>query len=155
MTFILSAKNLHLFAEDTKIHVIPITDENYILISLAVKVACYTDHRWVEKHVYENLRFIDSSIFMASSLDKLVGFLPAENFRLLDNRFHRPCSDVLQLIHLKSFHPFFYLDSQANFQEKSMRRLEKWTNCLQYGKVSITPQQFETSSSTVQQQNMS
>ena len=49
----------------------------------------------------------------------------------------------MQLIHQKGFYPFFYLDSHAKFQEKSLRRLEKWTNCLQYGQVSITPQNFQ------------
>ena len=102
--------HLHLFPEDSKNQVIPITDEKYILLSIGIRVASYTDRRGVEKHVYEYLRFFDSFRFMASSLDKLESYLAAENFSLLDNHFPQHCSEDLQLLHQKGFYPYSYFD---------------------------------------------
>ena len=136
-------KHLHHFPADSKIQVIPITDEKYISLSIGIRVASYTDRRGVEKHVYEYLRFVDSFRFMASSLDKLVSYLPAENFSLLDNHFPQHCSEDLQLLHQKGFYPYSYFDSHEKFQEKSLPSIEKWTNSLQDGQVSITPANFQ------------
>ena len=119
------SKNLHLFPEDIKIQVIPITEERYISLSIRIRVASYTDRRGVEKHVYELLRFVDSFGFMASSMDKLVRYLPAENFSLLDNRFPQHCSGDLQLLHQKGFKPYSYSHSHEKFQEKILAQYRK------------------------------
>ena len=80
-------KSRHLFPEDSKIQVIPITDEKYISLLIDLRVASYTDRRGVEKYIYDFLRFVDSFRFIASSLDKLVSYTPAANFSLLENTF--------------------------------------------------------------------
>ena len=102
----------------------------------------YTDRR-VEKHDYENLRVVNSFKFMASSLDKLVSYLPAENISLLDNHFPQHYSEDLQLLHQKRFHPYSYFDSQEKIQEKPLPSVGKWTSSLQDGQVSITPAKFQ------------
>ena len=128
------SKNLHLFPEDIKIQVIPITEERYISLSICNRVASYTDRRGVENYVYELLLFVDSFGFMASSMDKLVRYLPAENFSLLDNRFPQHCSGDLQLLHQKGFKPYSYFHSHEKFQEKILaqyRKMDKKTFCLE------------------------
>ena len=57
------------------------------------------------ENMSEYLRFVDSFRLKASSLDKLVSYLPAENFRLLDNHFPQFSSEDLQLLHQKGFYP--------------------------------------------------
>ena len=130
-------KHLHLFPAESKIQVLPINDEKYISLSIGIRVASYTDRRGVEKHVYEYVRFVDSLRFMASSLDKLLGYLPAENFSFLDNHVPQHCSVDLQLLHQKGFYPYSYFASHEKFQDKSLPSIEKWTNFLQDGQVSI------------------
>ena len=99
----------------------------------------------------EELKYMSTKIYvsstplidMASSLDKLVSYLPAENFSLLDNRFPQHFSEDLQLLHQKGFHPCSSFDSNENFQENSLPSVEKWTNSLEDGHVSITPANFQ------------
>ena len=73
-------KNLHEFESERKIELVPVTNEKYIMVNIGVRVNSYTDKRGVVKNVYEYLRFIDSYRFLPSSLDKLVSYLPTENF---------------------------------------------------------------------------
>ena len=115
-----------------------------------VWVASYTDRRGVEKYVYEYLRFVDSFRFMGSSLVKLLSYLPAENFSLLDNHFPQHCSEHLQLLHGKGFYPYSYFDSHESFQEKSLPSVEKRTNSLQDGQVLITPDDFQHATKVLQ-----
>ena len=119
------------------------------MLSIGIRVAPYTDRRGVEKHVYDYLRFVDSFIFMASSLDKLVSYLPAENFSFLDNHFPQHCWEELQLLHQKGFYPYSYFDSHEKFQKKSLPSIEKWTNSLQ-GQVSISPENFQHAVKVIQ-----
>ena len=100
-----TCRNLHLSPEDSQSQIIPLTDEKYISLSIDIRVASYTKCRRLEKHVYEYLRFVDSFRFMASSLDRLVSYLPAENFSLLDNHFPQHCSEDLQLLYQMGFYP--------------------------------------------------
>ena len=136
-------KNLHQFPEDSKINVIPVTDEKYISLSVGIKVASYTDRRGVEKHVYEYLRFADSYRFMAQPLDKLVNNLPPENFTFLDNHFPSKSPEELALLHQKGFYPYSYFDCHEKFEEKTLPKLEKWTNSLHGGQVSISAENLE------------
>ena len=94
-------KNLHFFSEDCRVQVIPLNDEKYVSLSIGVKVDTYIDSRGVEKNVYEYLRFIDSYRFMASSLEKLVSFLPKDSFHLLDLTFSDHSQADCELLYLK------------------------------------------------------
>ena len=70
--------------------------------------------------------YVSSTIrFMASSLDKLVSYLLAENFSLLDNQFPQHCSEDLQLLHQKEFYPYSFFDSHEKLQQKFSPNLEK------------------------------
>ena len=82
-----SFKELHRFAKDCRINVIPQTSERYTSLSVGVPVRTYKDKNGLEKTVYEYLRFIDSFPFMTTSLEKLLSFLPPDKFSYLDNHF--------------------------------------------------------------------
>ena len=72
-------QNLHLFSEESKFQVIPLTDEKYIWLSLCIKAGFYTDRQGVERHVNESCRLNESHGFTAPSMDKHVGYLHADN----------------------------------------------------------------------------
>ena len=72
---------------------------------MVFKVASYTDRRFVEKPTYEYFRLVNSYEFIASSLEKFVSSLTAENFSLLVNYFPQPCSDDLRPLHWNGFYP--------------------------------------------------
>ena len=136
-------KNIHFFSDDCKIQVIPLTDEKYISLSIGVKVGTYLDSRGVEKNVYEYLRFIDSYRFMASSLDKLVSFLPKDRFKLLDSSFPTYCPAELELLYQKGHYPYSYFDCHSKFNEKHLPAREFWVNSLQGGKVTISTEEIQ------------
>ena len=136
-------KNLHFFSEDCRVQVIPLNDEKYVSLSIGVKVDTYIDSRGVEKNVYEYLRFIDSYRFMASSLEKLVSFLPKDSFHLLDLTFSDHSQADCELLYQKGFYPYSYFDSHEKFNEKQLPPRRFWTNSLQDGAISISETEFE------------
>ena len=136
-------KNLHFFSDNCKVQVIPLTDERYISLSIGVKVDSYLDSRGFEKNVFEYLRFIDSYRFMASSLDKLAGFLPKACFSLLDQHFASYDQSERDLLYRKGFYPYSYFDNHDKFEEKQLPALENWTNSLNGGTVSITAEDLQ------------
>ena len=136
-------KNLHYFSDDCRIQVIPLTDEKYISLSIGVKVETYLDSRGVEKNVYEYLRFIDSYRFMASSLDKLVSFLPRDRFTLLDLSFPNRSPAELELLYQKGHYPYSYFDSHSKFNENRLPTREVWGNSLHGGKVTISAEEIQ------------
>ena len=131
-------KNLHEFDADCKIEIVPLTDEKYLALSVGVVVNRFVDKRGVTKNVYEYLRFIDSFRFLPSSLDKLVSYLPAESFDLLDNYFDNFQHEEKKLLHQKGFYPYNYFDNFAKFNEKDLPSIEFWKNSLNGGEISIT-----------------
>ena len=135
-------KNLHHFSDDCRIQVIPLTDEKYISLSIGVKVETYIDSRGKEKSVYEYLRFIDSYRFMASSLDKLVSFLPKDRFTLLDSCFPGYNRAELELLYQKGHYPYSYFDSHVKFSETQLPARELWGNSLQGGNVTTSEEEF-------------
>ena len=131
-------KELHRFAKDCRINVIPQTSERYISLSVGVPVRTYKDKNGLEKTVYEYLRFIDSFRFMNTSLEKLVSFLPPDKFSYLDNHFRDYSEEKKQLLHAKGFYPYSYFDDEARFQESALPPIDNWSNSLREGEVSIT-----------------
>ena len=131
-------KELHRFAKDCRINVIPQTSEKYISLSVGVPVRTYKDKNGLEKTVYEYLRFIDSFRFMNTSLEKLVSFLPPDKFSYLDNHFRDYSEEKKQLLHAKGFYPYSYFDDETRFQESALPPIDNWSNSLREGEVSIT-----------------
>ena len=136
-------KNLHHFPDDCRVQVIPLTDEKYISLSIGVKVETYVDSRGIEKNVFEYLRFIDSYRFMASSLDKLVSFLPKDRFGLLDSCFPSYNRADLELLYQKGHYPYSYFNNHAKFDEKQLPAREFWENSLQGGTVTTSEEEFQ------------
>ena len=102
------------------------------------------------KNMYMNIYVSSTHRFMVLSLDKLVSYLPAENFSLLDNHFPEHCSDFFQLLHQKEFDPYSRFYSHGKFHEKWLPSVENWTNCLQDGRVPITPVIFQHAAKVIQ-----
>ena len=92
-------KNLHLFLQDIKIQVIPITDENYISLLISIKIASYTNRRGVVSNVYG---YYVLSTLMALWLDLRTN-LRVFDISLLDNDFPEHRSHELHLLHQKRF----------------------------------------------------
>ena len=94
------------FEPTRTIQVIPATDEKYILLSIGVLVDTYTRPNGVKQKVYEYMRFIDSSKFLNSSLQKLVGNLPADKFSILNEHFKQADESFSALLKGKVFYSF-------------------------------------------------
>ena len=135
-------KELHHFAKDCRINVIPQTSERYISLAVGVPVRTYKDKNGLEKTVYEYLRFVDSFRFMTNSLEKLVSNLPAEKFSFLDNHFGGYTEKKRRLLHGKGFYPYSYFDDLSKFQETALPSIDCWTNSLKEGEQSITEEQW-------------
>ena len=81
---------------DYKINVIPNGLEKYMVFTLN-----------------KNLVFIDSMLFMNSSLDKLVKNLNDKDFRYLSEKFS---GEKLELVKKKGIYPYEYFDSFKRFK---------------------------------------
>ena len=72
----------------------------------------------VEKYmafkIVTNLVFIDSMLFMNSSLDSLVKNLPDHDFKYLSEEFS---GEFLKLVKQKGVYPYEYMDSFKKFSE--------------------------------------
>ena len=135
-------KNLHEFDPECKVDIIPLTDEKYVTLSIGVKVNSFTDKNGVTKNVYEYLRFIDSYRFLPSSLDKLVSYLPPENFKIMDTYFENYQPVEKELLHKKGFYPYNYFTNFDKFAEKELPPLKYWTNSLKGNETSITETEY-------------
>ena len=78
---------IHKFKPGCKHDVIPSTDNKYMTLSIGVPVRTYRDKNRVTKTVFEFLRFIDLHRFMGASLEKLVSYLPENEFEILEKVF--------------------------------------------------------------------
>ena len=128
---------LHHFAKECRINVIPQTSEKYISLTVGVPVRTYKDKNGLEKTVYENLRFVASFRFMTNSLEKLVSNLPADTITYLDNHFSGYPEKMRQLLHGKGFHPYSNFDDHSKFQETVLPSIDCWTNSLEEGEQII------------------
>ena len=67
--------------------------------------------------VNRNLVFIDSMLFMNSSLDKLVKNLSDEDFKYLSGEFS---GEKLKLVKEKGVYPYKYMNSFKKFKENKL-----------------------------------
>ena len=79
---------------------------------------------------------------MASSLDKLVSFLPKDRFTLLDSCFPGYNRAELKLLYQKGHYPYSYFDSHVKFSETQLPARELWGNSLQGGNVTTSEEEF-------------
>ena len=74
-----------------------------------------------------NIVFIDSMLFMKSSLDKLVKNLSDKDFKYLSEAFR---GEKLKLIKKKSIYPYEYFNSFGKFKESELRDIDKFFSSL-------------------------
>ena len=98
-----------------KIRVIPNGLENYMSSTLN-----------------NNIVFIDSMLFMKSSLDKLVKNLGSENFKCLGEEFSGECNSIekLKLIKKKGIYPYEFFNSFKKFKETYLPDIDKFFSSL-------------------------
>ena len=74
-----------------------------------------------------NTVFIDSMLFMNSSLDKLAKNLSNEDFKYLSEEFS---GEKLELVKQKGIYPYEYFSSFKKFKETSLPDIEKFFSSL-------------------------
>ena len=86
----------------------------------------------------KNIVFIDSILFLNSSLDKLVKNLGSEDFQYLSREFS---GEKLELIKKKGVYPYEYFDSFKRFQENRLPDIDCFFSSLKdYG---ISEKEFQ------------
>ena len=119
----LSGYDSHLFIKNLgnsegNINCIPNNEEKYISFTKEVVVGTYKDKKSnEEKPVKQQLRFIDSFKFMASSLDKLSSNLDKSCF-LNTSKFYE--GKQLDLLLRKGVYPYDYMDSLKRLSETQL-----------------------------------
>ena len=74
-----------------------------------------------------NIVFIDSILFMNSSLDKVAGNLSSEDFKYLSEAFS---SEKLELVKKKGVYPYEYFDSFKRFKEGKLPDIDCFFSSL-------------------------
>ena len=128
----LFVKNLGKSEDD--IDCIPNNEEKYISFSKNIKVGTYLDKNKNEKQIMHEIRFLDSTKFMAASLDSLVKNLGKEKLHHVRREF-RGKTDLSKarceaLISRKGVYPYDYMDSLLKFSEVKIPPKEKFYNRL-------------------------
>ncbi|XP_065677516.1 uncharacterized protein LOC136092866 [Hydra vulgaris] len=108
---------------EKKINCIPNNEENYINFSKEIKVNEYTNKIGKKVEVKQELRFIDSCRFMASSLDELVKNSIKENYKELENK-------KLNLLLRKGVCPYKWVDFISKLNETQLQRKESFYSRL-------------------------
>ena len=80
---------------------------------------------------------------MGMGLEKLVSFLPKDAFEILDSDYASTHSKAdIEMLHQKGFYPYAYADKLEKFNEPDLPPIEKWTDALQGGDISINDENF-------------
>ena len=74
-----------------------------------------------------NIVFIDSMLFMKSSLDKLVKNVSDEDFKYLSEEFS---DEKLELVKKKEIYPYEYFNSFKKFKETNLPDIDKFFSSL-------------------------
>ena len=75
----------------------------------------------------DDIVFIDSMLFMKSSLDKLVRNLGNEDFKYLSEEFS---GEKLELLKKKGIYPYEYFNSSKKFKETNLPNIDKFFSSL-------------------------
>ena len=81
----------------------------------------------------KNLVFIDSMLFMKSSLDKLAKNLTDKDFKYLSEVFS---GENLELVKKKGIYPYEYFNSYKKFKETNLPDVEKFFSSLRDSSIS-------------------
>ena len=74
-----------------------------------------------------NIAFIDSMLFLNSSLDKVAKCLGSEDFKYLSEEFSR---EKLELVKKKGIYPYEYFNSFKKFKETNLPDIDKFFSSL-------------------------
>ena len=127
----LSGYDSHLFVKNLRksegdIDYILNNEEKYISFSKEIQVRIYLDKDKNEKPKMHEIRFLDSTKFMASSLDSLVKNLGKEKLYNVRREF----GGKTDLISRKGVYPYDYMDSLQKFSEEKFPPKENFLNRL-------------------------
>ena len=109
---------------------------------MKVWIRSYINEKGNARNVYEEIRFVDSCIFMNISLDELARNLP-EKFIYLNNLFASQPEEDKALIRQKGNFHYSYADSHARYPEYELLARDKWTHTLQGGAVSVSEKEYQ------------
>ena len=127
----LSGYDSHLFVKNLRksegdIDYILNNEEKYISFSKEIQVRIYLDKDKNEKPKMHEIRFLDSTKFMASSLDSLVKNLGKEKLYNVRREF----GGKTDLISRKGVYPYDYMDSLQKFSEEKFPPKKNFLNRL-------------------------
>ncbi|XP_059221314.1 uncharacterized protein LOC131995971 isoform X1 [Stomoxys calcitrans] len=120
----LSAYDSHLFVRELSsvvgdINILPLNKELYISISKRI---------YIDSNKSIEIRFLDSCKFMASSLEKLAGYLSDEDFNAVKSTFVN--DSEFNLMKRKGVFPYDYLDSPERLEENALPPISNFFNKL-------------------------
>ena len=92
--------------------------EDYISFSIKVEVDKYVDKNGEEHSKEVDLRFIDSIMFMSSSLDSLVNNLSSSNYQFFGSKEYNENQHALLI--RKGVYSYEYMDSWHRFKETNL-----------------------------------
>ena len=124
-------------ALETKIEVVPSTDENYLSLPVGVFIKNFESEAGQQVPIFEYIRLIDSFNFMPHSLKFLVADLPDNRFDILRCKYESYSNSVFQLLCQKGFYCYSYITSEQVFEEKVLPPLSDWKNTLLGVEVTI------------------
>ena len=127
----LSGYDVHLFVKnlgktDGDIKCIPNNEEKYISFSKDIIVGEYENKKGEKVKIKNEIRFLDSFKFMASSLESLVGNLGLEKLK----ETKKELGEKAELLSRKGIYPYDYMNSIKKFSEEKLPPKEKFFSKL-------------------------
>ena len=121
----------HLFIKNLgksegNIKCIPNNEEKHISFSKEIEVGSYTNREEKEVKIKNELRFIDSFKFMASSLDNLVKHLSIDKLKQTSKVFN----GKIRLLSRKGIYPYDYIERLSKFDETKLPKKEDFYSKL-------------------------
>jgi hypothetical protein len=125
------------------LHVIPVTDQNYIAFTKTVKASIEKD--WDFQKIARcqiKFKFLDSFRFMASSLDKLTSYLPISHKLILRREFAHLPEQQMKLLERKGVFPYDFVDSVNKLECTALPLREQFYNKLTDSHITEEEHQF-------------
>jgi hypothetical protein len=125
------------------LHVIPVTDQNYVAFIKTVKASIEKD--WDFQKISRcqiKFKFLDSFRFMASSLDKLASYLPMSHKLILRREFSYLSESQMKLLARKGVFPYDFIDSVDKLDCTTLPLKKHFYNHLTDSHISDEDYQF-------------